>query len=160
MFEADDKIRQIAEAYSLDAVDHAKGVGIELDWTDKSIQKVEEILGMLHKQMSNANPSEDKVLTFAKIYGSYTGEVFRKNHGATWGMVTTDGNELPGMQVEEADLRFWPWGRAQKRIMNGPEDNIWHYYQALLREAAPAGRDENASSASQGTQRKPWWRFW
>jgi hypothetical protein len=160
MFKADDEIRQIAEAYSLDAVDHAKGVGIKLDWTEPSVEKVEKILGILHEQMSNAKPTEDQVFTFAKIYGSYIGEVFRKSHVATWGTVVIDGHESPGMQAEEADLRFWPWERARKRITNGLEDNVWHYYQALLENVAPVGSPKRESSASKVNQRKPWWRFW
>ena len=87
MFQADDNIREIAEAYSLDAVDHANNAGVHLDWTDNSIEKVEEILGLLHQEMGHAKPSEDQVLTFATMYGSYVGEVFRKRRidtGEKW----------------------------------------------------------------------------
>jgi hypothetical protein len=159
MFQSDDRIREIAEAYSLDAVDHAKNAGIRLNWSDQSIAKVEAILEILHEEMSRAKPSAEQVFTFAKMYGSYTGEVFRKNHGGTWGMVTINEDSFPGMEATKASVSFWPWGRVRNRILNGPEDNVWHYYQALLRKLEPA--DSPASHPLPPEKlRRPWWRFW
>jgi hypothetical protein len=160
MFEADDKIREIAEACSLDAVDHANNAGIQLDWSDQSIEKVEEILRMLHQEMTAAKPSTEQVRTFAQMYGSYTGEVFRKNHGGTWGMVTIDGNRFPGMEATNTTVSFWPWGRVQNRILNGPEDNVWHYYQALLRQIEPAEGPASRHVPPEQIKRRHWWWFW
>ena len=27
-------------------------------------------------------------------------------------------------------VEFWPWGRVYQRLVEGPENNVWHYYQA------------------------------
>jgi hypothetical protein len=133
-FAVDDKIREIAEAYALDAVDFARdNFGLRLDWTDAGVEHVEAMLTRLHNEMSSARPSEDQIFTFAKMLGSYVGEVFRRNHGARWGMVTFGGDEFPGMQADRTGALFWPWGRVQNRLVNGPEDNVWHYYQSLVR---------------------------
>jgi hypothetical protein len=153
-FKADPKIAEIAAAYSQDAVDlAAKNFGILLDWSDSSVRKVEEILGLLHDDLARSNPSEEAVWAFAKAFGSYVGEVLLKHHGGEWGMVQLGTESFPGIQQDGHRL-CWPWGRAHKRIVNGPEDNIWHYYQLLLRQspAAPGGGDE--------PPKKPWWRFW
>ena len=66
------------------------------------------------------------------MLGSYIREVFRRNYGAEWGWVTVQGNRFPGMQ-RKPDSLFWPWGKALNRIVNGPEDNLWHYYRVLLK---------------------------
>src|SRR5262249_31555507 len=65
-----------------------------------------------------------------------------------------NGQEFPGIQ-QDGDRLCWPWGRAHKRIVNGPEDSIWHYYQLMIKPSggAPEAGDDNPSA-------KPWWRFW
>ena len=35
------------------------------------------------------------------------------------------------MKHDRAGL-FWPWGKAQNRLVNGEEDNLWAYYQVAL----------------------------
>src|SRR5262245_2193485 len=154
-FKADPKIAEIAAAYSLDAGDlAASNFGVKLDWSDSSVQKVEEILGRLHDDMARSNPPEEAVWTFAKAFGSYVGEVLRKHHGGEWGMVNLNGQSFPGIQ-QDGERLCWPWGRAHKRIVNGPEDSMWHYYQLLLKQNAGAQEPGDAEHS-----KKPWWRFW
>jgi hypothetical protein len=132
-FVADADVTRVAEAYALDAIDAAReSFGVSLDWSDESVGSVEQILGVLHESRAEA-PSEDVVWTFAKAFGSYVGEVYRRNHGGEWGLVTMEGNQFPGVQTSACVL-FWPWAKAHGRIMNGPEDNVLHYYEALLRQ--------------------------
>lgn len=132
-FIADADTQRMNEAYALDAVDAARAnFGVELDWSDESIGAVEEMLGELHEQIASA-PSDDAIWSFAKAFGSYTGEVYRRNHGATWGIVVLDGDRFPGMQAAGSCQLFWPWGKAHNRLVNGPEDNVLHYYQVLVR---------------------------
>jgi hypothetical protein len=132
-FVEDSKIQQIAEAYALDTVDFAaKNFQISLDWSDSSVAYVEKILGIFHDQAATAKPSEDQVFQFAKLFGSYVGEVFRRNHGAAWGMVSLQGQTFQGLKADGSAGLFWPWGRAQQRLIGGAENNIWDYYQVLL----------------------------
>jgi hypothetical protein len=131
-FQPDPRIAEIASAYALDAVDFAStNFGVTLDWSDGSVRQVEEMLGRLHDDMERAQPAEDAVWTFAKAFGSYVGEVLRQRHGGQWGMVHMGEQSFPGLERPGGRL-CWPWGRAHKRIVNGPEDNIWHYYQILI----------------------------
>lgn len=97
-FVVDKNIQKIAEAYAADAVDFARThFAIELDGSDQSIEKIEAILDEMHKQSLQAKPSDEKIYQFAKCFGGYIGEVYRHNHGATWGIVTLDDNSFPGM---------------------------------------------------------------
>src|SRR6516165_7718567 len=94
-FRIDPNIDEIAKAYALDAIDIAlRNFGITLDWSDKSIQLVEDMLEQLHDSLADTKPPEDTVWVFAKSFGSYLGEVFCKNHGGTWGMVRLENDEI------------------------------------------------------------------
>jgi hypothetical protein len=91
-FLADPKVSKIAEAYAEDAIKFAAtAFQTKLDWTDESVRLVEEILEKLRASMPIPKPPDDVIWNFAKGFGSYLGEVFRKNHGGEWGMVTQDG---------------------------------------------------------------------
>jgi hypothetical protein len=163
-FQADPQVVQVAEAFALDAVDlAARNFRITLDWSEASIQQVERMLGKLHDQMGSARPSEETVWVFAKSLGSYIGEVLRRRHGAAWGMVTLDGQSYPGLQLPGGGL-VWPWAKAHKRMTNGPEDNVWHYYRILLANPGDAGAAANApaqpATAPASVTKKAWWKFW
>lgn len=131
-FEPDEKVQQVAEAYALDMEDFARDkFKINLDRSDRSIERVEEILSFMHESYLKEKPDADKVMAISKMCGSYLGEVYRANHGCEWGIVSFGEEIFPGIKTNSG-LSFWPWGRAQNRIINGPEDNIWHYYQHIL----------------------------
>ena len=130
-FSEDARYLAIAEAYALDAVDFARdNMKIVLDGSDQSIQSLEGILEVFHRELTKAKPSDEQVFGFAKMWGSYLGEVYRKNHGATWGLVTQGDQSIPGLQALSGKL-FWPWGRVENRLRKGAEDNVWHYYLHL-----------------------------
>ena len=149
-FTEDPKVQQVTEAYARDAVDFARNqFKLSLDWSDASIAHIETMLTVLHEQMAAANPTDEQIFQFAKLFGSYVGEVFRRNHGATWGMVTLEGQSFPGLNASGPAGLFWPWGRAQNRIKNGPEDNIWHYYQHLI---------SRNSTSSPSPLKSTWWQ--
>jgi len=132
-FTPDHKIQEIAEHYAGDAVSFAlKQFKITLDWSDESIKEVEFILDYMHKQALKDKPSDDEIFSFAKGFGSYIGEVYRRNHGAEWGMFTWEGESFPGLQSKQNPNNFWPWGKVQNRIKNGEEDNVQQYYHLLI----------------------------
>jgi hypothetical protein len=149
-FTEDGRYQAIAEAYALDAVDFARdNMKVELDWSDQSIERLESILDVFRRDMAKAKPSDEQLQGFSKMWGSYLGEVYRRNHGGTWGLVSDDGNTFPGMRsasgalfwpwgrVEQslgkAPRKFtWPWGRAEKRLQAARENNVWHYYLSLI----------------------------
>ena len=133
-FTPDANVQKVAGAYAQDAVDMAKKqFNISLDWSDASIANVEKALAMMHSSFitTNPRPTEEQAMSFAKGYGSYIGEVYRRNHGGEWGIVDLNGQKFPGLQTKTG-VNFWPWGRALNRIMQGPENNVADYYRALL----------------------------
>jgi hypothetical protein len=135
-FQPDGQVAEVAGAYALDAVDlAARNFGVTLDWSEASVRQVEQMLGRLHAELTSARPPEDAVWTFAKAFGSYVGEVLRRHHEGEWGMVSMEGQSFPGLQLAGGPL-CWPWGKAYKRLTDGPGDNLWHYYSVLAQRSA------------------------
>jgi hypothetical protein len=132
-FQLDERIGQSAASYAQKAVEFARDrLGIVLDWSDESVVLVEDILSRLHQGLEKANPSEGEIIQYAKTFGSYVGEVFRKNHGALWGIITLQGRRIFGLQTPDSQMLLWPWLLAQNRIMNGPQDNINYSYRMVI----------------------------
>jgi hypothetical protein len=132
-FTPDEDITRVAEAFSLDACDFLRDhFSIDLDWSDASVQHVESVMDRFHREAAEARPSPEQVMQFAKMFGSYVGEVYRKNHGATWGWVEMDGQRFPGLQAGASDTTFWPWVRARNRLVEGAENNMRDYYSGLI----------------------------
>ena len=48
-------------------------------------------------------------------------------------------NALPGMRWKGDDF-FWPWARAHKRIVEGEENNVAHYYKIIAGSPVAAKR--------------------
>jgi hypothetical protein len=127
----DDSVASIVEAFALDAIDVARdNFEVKLDWSEKSIKKVEDILDRLHKSLKKASPTDDSIWTFSKIFGSYIGEVYCRNHKASWGMVTLNDESFPGLEGSNKAL-FWPWSKVFNRIKYGDQDNVWYYYEMI-----------------------------
>ena len=138
-FKKDQKLQQIAEAYTLDAIDFARDhFGVELDRSEGSVKRIEEMLHQMHSELVEAKPSQERIYSFAKMFGSYVGEVFRQHHGGQWGVATIDVEPIPAIKAE-AGAMFWPWGKVQGRLVNGEEDNVWLYYTVLRERIDKAG---------------------
>jgi|GEM_PF-1479504 len=135
-FIPDRRIEAEATEAAAEMIERARrNFDVALDFTDASIRKVEALLQQLHLRARNDKPSDAQVFDYAKGLGSYVGEVFRRNHGAEWGVVALGDDSYPGMRSTHREQLFWPWRRAYNRIVNGPEDNVWHYYQLLVERA-------------------------
>lgn len=132
-FTPDKRVQGASENYAAQAVACAKNTfQIHLDLSDESIKDVGSILDRIHQQAIKDKPTYEELFEFARAFGSYIGEVYRKNHGAEWGLLTWDGEVFPGLKCKDGGGIFWPWGKAQGRIQDGDENNVWDYYQSLV----------------------------
>ncbi|MFC5430792.1 hypothetical protein ACFPTO_18605 [Paraburkholderia denitrificans] len=134
-FQSDPAIEKMAEAYAQDTVDiAAKHFAIQLDWSDASIANIEKALAQMNLSYTNTNPkpTDEQVMSFAKGFGSYVGEVYRRNHGGERGIATLGESRFPALRSDSGTI-FWPWARAFKRITEGAQDNVSDYYSALLK---------------------------
>ena len=129
-------------AYAEDGVEYAQQTfGVTLDYSEQSVHVVEDILAELHEaakpkgfiaKLLKQGVSEEITDQLGKMLGGYVGEVMRKEWGGEW---TLETNAFPGEQVITLQLAtgedVWPHFKVGKRILNGPEDDVWSYFQRL-----------------------------
>lgn len=141
-------IASVMQVYAQEAVDVAREqFQMTLDFSENSLEKVEEILAYLHNslpkgifgKLSGRRPSQDEIWQMAKVWGGYVGEVIRWHWGGEW---ITETAAHPGtvitLRVFGTDI--FPPAKVYKRLVNGPEDNIWHYYRVLKRGFEQSGQ--------------------
>ncbi len=137
-FVADAAIQKDAEASAAEAVAMAKRqFNLVLDGSDNSIDDIERALAAVHSSyaLASPKPADEQLLPIAKAFGAYIGEVYRRNHGATWGTVTMNGSDYPGFRTASG-VNVWPVGRVMNRITDGPENDVAAFYRKLV--AGPA----------------------
>ena len=130
-------------AYSEDAVDHARtSSGVVLDYTPESVERVETILREMYSgipkgffaRIFKRGPTQEMIWSMCKVYGGYVGEVLRREKGGEWSF---DNEIVPGTSticLSQGTCRIWPPAKVFKRLTNGGEDNVWHYFTVVRRD--------------------------
>jgi len=126
---------EFAQFLATEAVRDAKeNAHVVLDCTPESIQTVESILASIHEQYVK-NPASISTNGLGSAYGAYVGEVIRRSeNGARW-------ERDDPMAGEKSYPLHWggrvsfPMTWCYKRIVNGPEENVWNKYLALKQHA-------------------------
>jgi len=129
------------EAYALDAVDFGKKFEENLDFSRESIERVERICTILFNaipknfftKLIRRNPTDEQKLQISKLFGGYIGEVMRKNFGGSWD-IKNPFNQGNTVLLTIGEMEMSPVAKVYKRLTNGPEDNVWHYFQVLESE--------------------------
>jgi hypothetical protein len=107
-----------------------RDLGWELDFSERSVRTLEE---MVEGQFEDWRPWRSgkvakKNLPIASLVGAYLGEVMIRHIGGHWGW-------MPEFDVAAVQLPSGTWtsppAKAQKRFVNGREDNLAIYYEAL-----------------------------
>lgn len=126
------------------AVRMAAAAGIKLDYSNASIEAVEQQLAGLHDQLqarrtdstSNPLPSEREFQAMCYYFGTYIAEVLKRTYGGTWSNQSAlhPGHDIPTFHVGANRMEIWPQMKVEKRLRNGPEDNVWHYFQFTVQK--------------------------
>lgn len=134
-------IGDVMAAYAEDAVDYCnEKFSVALDYSELSVKEVETVLASLHDQITRGFIAKlfkkglppQVIDQLAKMLGGYVGEVMRRNWGGHWksGSVAFPGETVYTLELSgQSDV--WPHFKVGKRIVYGPEDNVWHYFQVL-----------------------------
>ena len=131
--------------YAQDAVESGKKFQKTLDFSEQSIQGVEDICaklyndiprGMINKLFKSA-PSEDEIVRMSLMLGVYIGEVIKKQFGGNWTLETL--NKSNTLVFTTNEIKIYPAVKVYKRLKNGPGENLYHYYRAISREISKAG---------------------
>jgi hypothetical protein len=120
MTNIDDEVQEQAQI----AVDMASKQGKVLDYSEKSIAMVEEILGEIYSDIKSGKLAETEAPQLANVFGSYVGETLRKVIGRGNWIIPDDGPGAGAWTLQiDGGQTFFP-AKAYRRITAGPEDNI------------------------------------
>jgi len=124
----------MAAEYARSAVDVAKRkFGAVLDGSDASVAVVEQILGKVQAQsvITAQKPSQPMLWTYAKLFGSYVGEVLRARHGGEWGLSVDGPDERYALERNGEIL--WPHTQVFDRLNGDQANDVWRYYRRTTR---------------------------
>ena len=131
------EVQETMQAYGRDAVNHAAKRGLQLDYTEASLEEVDGILtGMTEKGPLHPQTNEDiaGVWTLSKVYGGYVGEVVIREMGGAWEM-----QPLPsgGSQVvlRTHGIQAFPCEKIYTRLTEDPMAGVGGYCRALRKIA-------------------------
>lgn len=129
--EIDDEARDAAEEAVSFAGDQLE---LELDYSEESVAIVESILEKVSLLIIDEPQSErsDLAWSYADIFGSYVGEVYRKHHGGSWGIAKVGQDKFPAVGNESTGDVFWPTVKAWQRLTSGAEHDVWNYYRIVV----------------------------
>ena len=111
----------------------------QIDWSEPincsadSLDAVERILSAMHNRMKkpDSHVTDEQVDSLSRMMGVVIGEVVRRNYGGQWRPTAAGSFEIPypGTTID-------PIGRARKRIVDGPSENVKMYFSSMARVIA------------------------
>lgn len=131
------EITKMLEELSLRAVEEGKKLSRVLDFSEQSMQDVEEILDCFNKNMAcnSTNDMEEEIVNKqlwnkATVWGAYVGEVICRNNSdrCKWAYEESKGQGIVLYVQVDNNNRAYPIDKVYKRLKNGPDDNIKSFY--------------------------------
>ncbi len=113
------------------AIQIAGSFRIKLDYTEKSIRKVEKVLSKIHKEYRKTK-NEDGLQGIAAEFAFYIIKTIEKNHES--GKLERDHPDFGenSFPYYWKDTTLLPYGWCLKRIFEGKQDNVWSKYKTLV----------------------------
>ena len=136
-----DVIEEMKERAASAVEDARDKYSIELDYSSDSIEEVERILDKIHRQ-HREEPIDNAELNRLKLkWGGYVGEVIKRLRKAEWQLDSKIAGPGSLPVVYEKSGESFPVMWCLKRIVNGPEDNVWDKFNLLVvnRDSEPSG---------------------
>ncbi|NLM22266.1 MAG: hypothetical protein GX207_11095 [Peptococcaceae bacterium] len=133
-----------------------KSYQLNLNYSVDSLRTAEKVLSKLHEEVPKRVPfklfkrggmTEQQIMSAAMVMGAYVGEVIRRIHGGEWVQEDIQGQkDVIFLRVNGNNI--FPIGKVYRRIKNGPEDDIYFYYQVLVREVFESEEPESDEAES------------
>jgi len=120
-----EEISNMFNDLSLKAVEMAKSQGVDLNYSNESIEKLESLLNTMHEQIARETPVEEQFVRMANIFGAYLGNTLIKNlERGIWELEPT--HNAWGVKIE-GKYMFFP-SKVYRRLKNGFADNVVQMY--------------------------------
>jgi hypothetical protein len=107
--------------------------GTRLDFSVESVREVERILGELHKDYK-CTRSEDGLHGIALEFGAYIVSVIQRHFGpAQWERDCASLGQ-DAFPLHWRGTSIYPYAWCMKRIYDGPGDDVWLKFHAIVLE--------------------------
>lgn len=112
--------------YALDFIYFAKNVAnVELGLGEEDIEMFDRILGAIHKLVKQGKLEQENFNDLAKKATAFFGVLILKNLGGNWAQSNV------GMVINLCGANAFVYSRVARRILNGEEDEVVSFYQAV-----------------------------
>jgi hypothetical protein len=120
-----DKLSAIAENIAAE-------FNISLDYSLESIRKVEFVLGKVNEYYKKL-PSKEGMVGVALGFGAYIVKVIERHFGPVkWRRDDPISGLKETFPLAWQGDQIYPVGWCLKRILNGPEDDVWCKFRAIV----------------------------
>ncbi|MBI2543551.1 MAG: hypothetical protein HYW24_05205 [Candidatus Aenigmarchaeota archaeon] len=113
------------------ALDIAKGFGIDLDFSHESIKQVEKILADIHEEYKKTK-NEEGLRGIAISFAAYIISVIERNSGKGKWERNHPKIGPDTFPFSWRDSYLFPYGWCVKRIYDGKSDNVWVKYKVCV----------------------------
>ncbi len=125
-------LKNIKQLTQVAIEDAEKAFNIHLDYSHKSIEKIEEILSSYHEKSQAGTLTDQMAQIIGTGYGCYVGETLIKQLGFGEWVAPTEGPTAGEWILDIKGTHCLFPSKAVHRIKNGPEDNIVTMYQTAF----------------------------
>lgn len=143
-------ISEMMEHHSAEAVRLAPDFDVHLDYSEASLQKLEDILTQLCATLPSSgntagsaskNPAQERLDTTSRVWGAYFGETIRRLWDGEWGVETYPGTVAPVISIDIGGAKIFPVMKIYRRLTRGDGENVWKFYQ-MIREKLGTGKKQ------------------
>lgn len=121
-----------------DAVKLGREFKLQLDFSEHTLEQVEEVLAQLAEELPKTKPSSDDVDQMCKLWGVYFGEVVRRKFGGEWAIETYPGAQFATLTLNVRGAKLFPTMKVFRRLTQGAGENVWSFYQSVSQKLGPA----------------------
>lgn len=128
------------EGYAATAVRLAADFNVHLDYSEASLEKLEDIVQRIAAEISGDAPSgapsaqeskQEQLDLTSRVWGGYFGETIRRLWDGEWGVETYPGTVAPVISVDVGGAKVFPVMKAYRRLTKGEGENLWKFYQMI-----------------------------
>lgn len=123
------------------AVAMARELNVTLDYSEASLEEVEQILAQLHGELNHPQvaaldapaprPTAAQMDDLCRLWGSYVGEVVRRRWGGEWGLEQYPGRDFATLALTVGGSKIFPSLKVYRRLTDGDQENLWSFYQQV-----------------------------
>lgn len=128
-----DSVEQMVFEYASEAVAQARAQKVQLDFSEASVEKLDELVGAASPQ----NLDEA-----SKMWGAYFGEVVRRRWGGEWSIESYPGGQFATLTLTVQGSKLFPSLKIYRRLTNGANENLATFYQAVKERLGKAPKAE------------------